>query len=331
MHVRRVLPLVVAALALAAVPAAAQRGGGAEPPQTPSTPLAPASEKTEALKKEVAADVETRRVFTQQLVDSCSATANSGSRRWRPSGTSPTSWCAKGSTSQRSVAGRANVVGRALRVTGIRSSRSAPISTACPTHESDARRRDAQGAGGRCARSRRGPQRRTGAHHHRRARCKEGDGPRQAARHADAVAGRRGRGARHEGALRHGRVSSRTSTPCCSSTSAASSARAGAKAAAAAWCRWSTSFTGSSSHAAAAPWLGKSALDAVELMDIALELQARAPADCSSARTTSSPTAATSRTWFRPTRRSGTTSARPTTTTSRSCGTSATRWPRRPR
>jgi len=69
MHVRRVLPLVMAALALAAAPAAAQRGGGAEPPQTPSTPLAPASEKTEALKKEVAADIETRRVFTQQLVD----------------------------------------------------------------------------------------------------------------------------------------------------------------------------------------------------------------------------------------------------------------------
>ncbi len=69
MHVRRVLPLVVAALALAISPASAQRGGGAQPPQTPSTPLAPPSEKTEALKKEVAADVESRRVFTQQLVD----------------------------------------------------------------------------------------------------------------------------------------------------------------------------------------------------------------------------------------------------------------------
>ena len=62
-----------------------------------------------------------------------------------------------------------------------------------------------------------------------------------------------------------------------------------------------------------------------------LEFQARAPADCSSVRTTSSPTAAISRTSCRRTRRSGTTSARPTTTTSRSCGISATRWPRRRR
>ncbi len=69
MHVRRVLPLVIAALACAVTPALAQRGGGDEPPQRPSTPLAPASEKTEALKKEVAAEIEARRVFTQQLVD----------------------------------------------------------------------------------------------------------------------------------------------------------------------------------------------------------------------------------------------------------------------
>lgn len=68
MCVRRVLPLALAALTLAAAPAFAQRGG-ADAPQRPSIPLAPASEKTEALKKEVAADVESRRVFTQQLVD----------------------------------------------------------------------------------------------------------------------------------------------------------------------------------------------------------------------------------------------------------------------
>ena len=68
MPVRRVLPLALAALTLAAAPAFAQRGG-ADAPQRPSIPIAPASEKTEALKKEVAADVESRRVFTQQLVD----------------------------------------------------------------------------------------------------------------------------------------------------------------------------------------------------------------------------------------------------------------------
>ena len=69
MHIGRVLPLVIALSAMAVPSAFAQRGGGAAPPQTPSVVLAPASEKTEALKKEVVADVESRRVFTQQLVD----------------------------------------------------------------------------------------------------------------------------------------------------------------------------------------------------------------------------------------------------------------------
>jgi aminobenzoyl-glutamate utilization protein B len=70
MHVRRVLPLVLATFALAAPSVlVAQRFGAAEPPQRPSTPLAPPTAKTESLKKEVAADVESRRVFTQQLVD----------------------------------------------------------------------------------------------------------------------------------------------------------------------------------------------------------------------------------------------------------------------
>ena len=69
MHLRRVLPLMVAALACAVTPIVAQRGGGVEPPQRPSTPVAPLTAKSEALKKEVAADVEARRVFTQQLVD----------------------------------------------------------------------------------------------------------------------------------------------------------------------------------------------------------------------------------------------------------------------
>ena len=43
---------------------------------------------------------------------------------------------------------------------------------------------------------------------------------------------------------------------------------AGATAAATGWCRSSTRFKGESAHAAGAPWRGRSALDAVELMDI---------------------------------------------------------------
>ena len=69
MHIRRLLPFVIAALVLTVTPSFAQRGGGAEPPQRPSTPLATPTAKTESLKKEVAADVESRRVWTQQLVD----------------------------------------------------------------------------------------------------------------------------------------------------------------------------------------------------------------------------------------------------------------------
>ena len=69
MPLRRVLPLVIAAVVCAAPGAMAQRGGGAVAPSTPSVALAAPTERTEALKKEVAADVESRRVFTQQLVD----------------------------------------------------------------------------------------------------------------------------------------------------------------------------------------------------------------------------------------------------------------------
>ncbi len=89
-------------------------------------------------------------------------------------------------------------------------------------------------------------------------------------------------------------------------------------------------FTGSSSHAAGAPWAGKSALDAVELMNIAwnykrehLRIQQRSHYVITNGG--DQPNVVP------PTPRSGTTSARPITTTSRSCGTSATRWPRRRR
>ncbi len=64
----RLFPLAATAwLGLAATPAFAQRG--APPPPTPSVPLAPPSARTEALKKEVLTEIESRRVFTQQMVD----------------------------------------------------------------------------------------------------------------------------------------------------------------------------------------------------------------------------------------------------------------------
>jgi aminobenzoyl-glutamate utilization protein B len=65
------------------------------------------------------------------------------------------------------------------------------------------------------------------------------------------------------------------------------------------------SFKGESAHAAAQPWRGRSALDAVELMDIGWNFR---------------------REHLRLQHRSH--NVRPTTRTSRSCGKSATQWPR---
>jgi aminobenzoyl-glutamate utilization protein B len=70
MNLRRFVPIFIAASIIGAPTAHAQRGRTASEPATPSVPLAPPTERVEALKKEVAADVESRRVFTQQLVDS---------------------------------------------------------------------------------------------------------------------------------------------------------------------------------------------------------------------------------------------------------------------
>jgi len=70
MNLRRIVPICIAASVIGAPTAHAQRGRTASEPATPSVPLAPPTERVEALKKEVAADVESRRVFTQQLVDS---------------------------------------------------------------------------------------------------------------------------------------------------------------------------------------------------------------------------------------------------------------------
>lgn len=87
-------------------------------------------------------------------------------------------------------------------------------------------------------------------------------------------------------------------------------------------------FKGESAHAAGAPWRGRSALDAVELMDVGWNFKREHLRLAQRSHYTSSPTAATSRTWRRPTPRCGISSARPTTNTSWTCGKSATTWPR---
>jgi aminobenzoyl-glutamate utilization protein B len=68
MHIRLRLALSGAFMALFVSSASGQPANEAAAP--PSPPLAPPSARTETLKKEVAAEVESRRTFTQQLVDS---------------------------------------------------------------------------------------------------------------------------------------------------------------------------------------------------------------------------------------------------------------------
>src|SRR5262245_51298810 len=60
--------LVVVFAALLGVTAGAQRGRGGAPPQ-PGTPTPPGPPRAEQLKREAAADVESMRVMTQQMVD----------------------------------------------------------------------------------------------------------------------------------------------------------------------------------------------------------------------------------------------------------------------
>jgi aminobenzoyl-glutamate utilization protein B len=69
MHLRRVLLIAVAVSTLGVAPGSAQPGAAQIAPASPIQ-LAPPSARTEALKRDVVADVESRRVFTQQLVDS---------------------------------------------------------------------------------------------------------------------------------------------------------------------------------------------------------------------------------------------------------------------
>src|SRR5687768_2687689 len=64
----RIFPLLAAVFILGALPAGAQRGGGRGAAQPPSTPLPP-SPRADALKKEAIADVDRMAKFTQEMVD----------------------------------------------------------------------------------------------------------------------------------------------------------------------------------------------------------------------------------------------------------------------
>src|SRR5882672_9284151 len=59
----------IALASLLVAGAAAQRGGRGGAPPAPTAPTPPGPPRVEALKKEAAAEVETMRVMTQQMVD----------------------------------------------------------------------------------------------------------------------------------------------------------------------------------------------------------------------------------------------------------------------
>ena len=87
---------------------------------------------------------------------------------------------------------------------------------------------------------RRGPQRRSGDRRHRRARAQEDHGTREAARHDHDVAGRGGRSARREGALRPRRHLQGRRRRALPARRIQPGHRTGATAAATGWCRSST-------------------------------------------------------------------------------------------
>ena len=93
-------------------------------------------------------------------------------------------------------------------------------------------------------------------------------GAREAPRHADDLAGRRRRAARHQGVLRARRACSRTSTWCSTTTSARTSAPSWGDGGGSGLVSVEYTFEGETAHSAGAPWRGRSALDAVELMNV---------------------------------------------------------------
>src|SRR5471032_30923 len=70
---------------LLAVNAAAQRGGRGGAPSMPSAPTPPGPPRVEQLKKEAAADVDSMRVQTQQMVDQVFSFAELGFQEFETS------------------------------------------------------------------------------------------------------------------------------------------------------------------------------------------------------------------------------------------------------
>ena len=138
-----------------------------------------------------------------------------------------------------------------------------------PAGVAEAGRRLSRSDHRRRTRTRRRAQLRRAAQHHRGARREEDHGAGEAAGHAQVVAGR------CRGARRRPRPTS--SAPGCSATSTSSLfAHVGSNLGAGWGGGFGTgprlgryTFKGESAHSAGAPWRGRSALDAVELMDVA--------------------------------------------------------------
>ena len=250
-----------------AIAVSAQRGGRGGAPGQQGTPTPPGPPRVEELKKEVAADIETMKVFTQQMVDQVFSFGELGFQEFETSkyltgilekngftierGVAgiPTAWMATWGSGKPVIALGSDIddIPQASQKPGV--AYHEPIIEGAPGH----------GEGHNSGMP---------LQHHRGARGEEDHGARAPAGHAHALAGRRRGAARHQGVLRPRRRVQGRRRLRSSRTSAPTSASAGATAAATAWSRSSTPSRARARTPPARRGAARSALDAVELMDI---------------------------------------------------------------
>ena len=255
---------------------------GATPSATPAV-----DPRVEEYKRDAAADIDSMSTFTQQMVDQVFSFGELGFQEVETSKYLTGILEKNGFTVAARRRRHSDRRGWRRGARASRSSRSAPTSTA-----SRRRRRSrasryhdplVAGAPGHGEGHNSGvPLNITAAH-----RGEEDHGARALPGHAQALAGRRRGADGGEGVLRPRRHVQGRRRRAVRARRRRTSASRGARARQTALDhRAEFNFKGASAHAAGAPWRGRSALDAVELMDVGVEFPPRASAARRSARTT---------------------------------------------
>ena len=267
----RVISVFAMVLALTATPFAQREVAPTIAPTPPAAASAVAKDdpRVERLKADAVKDVESAwALFTQQMVDQIFSFGELGFQEVE------TNRLPDRHAQEERLHGRGRASPAFRRRSWRRGDRASRSSRSAPTSTASRRRRRSRASptttahrGG--AGPRRGAQLRTGRQHHRGDRGEEDHGAREAARHDPHLAGHRRGAGRHQGVLTSAPASSRTSTSRCSRTSATTSASRGAIGERHRARLGRVHVSGARrAHAAGAPWRGRSALDAVELMNI---------------------------------------------------------------